>query len=179
MIEIELKFRISDANQLQQKLLGAGFTKIDTKIQKDTYFNSPMRDFAKTDEALRIRIIDDFAELTYKGRKFSSNSKSRVELNTQVSSPNELKEILLALDFREVLTVEKIRTSYKNGKITATIDEIKGLGFFMEIETISSEETFEENEQLLLELCQSMGFDPKEQIRTSYLEMLLTKMGLE
>lgn len=55
MIEVEVKARVRDRDELVEKLrsLGAEMTRRDE--QRDTYFNSPHRDFARTDEALRIR----------------------------------------------------------------------------------------------------------------------------
>ena len=55
MIEVEAKAKINDFNETRDKIknLGAKLTKIEH--QEDLYFNSPTVDFARTDEALRIR----------------------------------------------------------------------------------------------------------------------------
>jgi len=76
-IEIEVKAYAEDLAAIETRLqrLGAVFT--GAVHQTDRYFNHPQRDFAQTDEALRIRIADDRAFMTYKGRKFDRLSKTR------------------------------------------------------------------------------------------------------
>ncbi|MDQ1251406.1 MAG: adenylate cyclase, class 2, partial [Euryarchaeota archaeon] len=63
MIEVEVKVR-ADHEQIRPILKKIGAVKIKTEIQSDTYFAAPHRDFAKTDEALRIRSLDDHSVLT-------------------------------------------------------------------------------------------------------------------
>ena len=49
--------------------------------QVDTYFSHPARDFAATDEALRIRSIDQENFVTYKGPKLDATTKTRREID--------------------------------------------------------------------------------------------------
>lgn len=55
MIEVEVKAHVSDFKGVKQRLIEIGAERIGEEHQEDTYFNAPHRDFAKTDEALRIR----------------------------------------------------------------------------------------------------------------------------
>ncbi len=56
MIEIEVKVRV-DHSKARSILKNIGATKIGVENQSDIYFAAPHRDFAKTDEALRIRSL--------------------------------------------------------------------------------------------------------------------------
>ncbi|MFX1418019.1 MAG: CYTH domain-containing protein, partial [Promethearchaeota archaeon] len=62
MIEVEIKVRISDPELILKKFKeNNGIYKISL-IHEDTYFNMPagLRDFKKTDEALRLRKSIEF-----------------------------------------------------------------------------------------------------------------------
>ena len=54
MIEVEVKARRGP--EVLDKILVMGALFKGTEHHHDIYFNSPKRDFRKTDEALRIRI---------------------------------------------------------------------------------------------------------------------------
>ena len=55
MIEVEVKAKIDNFEDMRKKLNDLGAIKTKEEFQEDIYFNSPIVDFAKTDEALRIR----------------------------------------------------------------------------------------------------------------------------
>lgn len=115
MIEVEVKARVRDRDELVEKLrsLGAEMTRRDE--QRDTYFNSPHRDFARTDEALRIRKTGGRAFITYKGPKIDERSKTRKELEMEVDDPETAAGILEALGFFRAREVIKVRETYRLG----------------------------------------------------------------
>lgn len=178
MIEVEVKGYADDSifERVREE-----FELIRKEHHEDTYYQHPCRDFAETDEALRIRIrrFDGHFEafLTYKGPKLDSTSKTREEIEVPINDPDEHTRILEALGFREVLTVEKVREKYYVEKgITITLDEVEGLGKFIEAEAVTEDrdkvpELVERLRKLLLEL----GVTRFE--RRSYLELLLEKEG--
>ena len=58
-IEVELKLKIKNKKELEQKLLELGFSAGDMVSESDTYYTSEHHDFAGLDEALRIRSIEN------------------------------------------------------------------------------------------------------------------------
>ncbi len=80
MLEVEMKFRVDDVAALRALLAHMTLERLPTENHVDTYFRHPVRDFAKTDEAFRCRIVDDRAWLTYKGPRLDATTKSREEL---------------------------------------------------------------------------------------------------
>ena len=84
MIEVEVKAKIDNFEDMREKLNNLGAVKTKEEFQEDIYFNSPIVDFAKTDEALRIRTTKQNNEkhifITYKGAKIDSKSKTREEI---------------------------------------------------------------------------------------------------
>lgn len=174
MIEVEVKVKV-DHEKVRPILKKIGAAKVKTEIQSDTYFAAPHRDFAKTDEALRIRSLDGQAVLTYKGPKLDEVSKTRKELETPVDELT-ITRILHALGFTEAGIVRKIREVYRTEGITVSLDAVEGLGEFLEVEIMAeSEKELEPARHKLFDLLKQFGFDKEDSIRTSYLEMVLEK----
>lgn len=172
MIEIEVKAR-ADHKHAKELLLGMGARFIGVQNHCDTYFNAPHRDFAETDEALRIRSVDGRSVLTYKGKKLNTVSKTREEFETEVDGMNA-RSILLALGFYEAGVVRKTREIFSFKELTICLDSVKGIGEFMEVE-ITAESDIEFHNERIFAFLEKFGIREKDSIRTSYLEMVLEK----
>jgi adenylate cyclase class 2 len=174
MIEIEVKVRVdhSKAYPILEKI---GAVKLGVESQFDIYFAAPHRDFAKTDEALRIRSLNNQAVMTYKGPKLDGISKTREEFETPVDEVTAI-QILHALGFSEAGVVRKKREVLRKGEITVCLDAVEGLGEFLEVEIVAENENeLETSRAKLFELLKQFGAGKKDSIRTSYLEMVLEK----
>lgn len=147
--------------------------------QVDTYFDAPHRDFAETDEALRVRRVTKDGEtssrITYKGPLVEAESKTRAEIETGVDNGEDATAIFEQLGFTAAETVEKTRERYVYDDYTVVLDDVTGLGEYVEVET----ETIEDNDALdearagAFDLLRLLDLDPDDQIRTSYLGLLL------
>lgn len=174
MIEIEVKVR-TDHSKARIILKKIGAVKRGVESQSDVYFAAPYRDFAKTDEALRIRSLNDHTVLTYKSPKLDDISKTREEFETLVEEAATIK-ILRALGFSEAGIVRKQREIFSAGEITICLDLVEGLGEFLEVEIVAeNEKDLEISRAKLFELLKQFGAGEKDSIRTSYLEMILGK----
>jgi adenylate cyclase class 2 len=167
MIEVEVKARCDP--EVADKILAMGAVLKGTEHHHDIYFNSPMRDFRITDEALRIRIKEEGARLTYKGPKLDSLTKSRLELTAEVEDPTAMEKILAELGFSPSGEVRKRRIKYILDEITFALDDVEGLGTFLEIEA-PAEDDWTDKQERVLEILQCLGLG--ESIRKSYLELL-------
>ncbi len=179
MIEIEIKAKLTELQYLNVKTyLDTNFTYNGSVGETDLYFNGIDRDFAKTDEAFRIRkeVKNDITTvyITYKGSKLSKNIKARQELEVAVADYDTMLKITKALGFKEVATVEKQRHYYKSGDITATLDNVTRLGYFIELEMLALEtDDLTKYSDLLFSLLDKLGIEKSAATNTSYLEMLL------
>ena len=76
-------------------------------------FNAPDRDFAQTDEALRIRRVGSFNFLTYKGPKQDRQTKTRTEIEVALAPGPEaaeaMSQLVTRLGYRPVAVVAKTR----------------------------------------------------------------------
>ena len=172
MIEVEVKVR-ANLEEVEKQLLKLGAHFGGEIYEEDLYFNSPFRDFSLSDEALRIRFQGKKGLFTYKGPKLDPISKSREEIEVEVSDPSKLRGILLKLGFKEAGWVKKRRKKFELDSFRVFLDEVEGLGGFVEIET-KAEGPYEELLQKALKLLEKLGLKG-ELIRESYLELLLKK----
>jgi adenylate cyclase class 2 len=181
-LEIEQKFRVDDPAALRAKLTELGATFRPEIVQRDAYFNHPARDFAVTDEALRIRSVGDENVITYKGKKLGGGVKTRREIELPVGSGHEtaeqLGEMLTLLGFRPSAVVEKHRTP---GELTLdgvhyelALDEVEGIGTFFEAELVVEDSEREQAQARIHALQERLGLEMVE--TRSYLEMVLERI---
>ncbi len=178
MYEVELKVR-ADHGPVRDRLDALGARHVGAVVQTDTYYDAPHREFAETDEALRIRQEvpadgDQQAYLTYKGPLVDEQSKTREEAETAVADGAAAADILAGLGFEPAATVRKERDQYAIGEQTVTLDAVEGLGEFVEVETeVESADEVDPAREEATELLGRLGLDPADGIRTSYLGLLL------
>lgn len=179
MIEVEVKAKIKSFDLMKNQLTEVGAEKTHVEHQEDKYFNSPVRDFSKTDEALRIRevTIDKSSEtfITYKGPKIDENSKTRKEVEVKIEDSDKIIDIFKSLSFIEANKVVKDRTIYKLEQYIISLDDVVGLGPYMEIETALEEGSeYPAEVEKIFDIFKKLGIvDGFE--RTSYLELLELK----
>jgi len=176
MIEVEVKARINDQKQAERSIIALGASPIGIETQADTYYSVPYRDFAKTDEALRIRVQNNKYFFTYKGPKMDSISKTRKEYEVEVNDADLLGNILSSMSFIPVATIVKKRKKYRLGDFIISLDEVRNLGDFMEVEvSIRDSKSHEEKLESVFRVFEKLGIGREASIRKSYLEMILEK----
>ncbi|MCS7130228.1 MAG: class IV adenylate cyclase [Archaeoglobaceae archaeon] len=163
-MEVEAKFRLKPGVEEKIKKIAKFF---EEKEEFDVYLNHPCRDFAKTDEALRLR-VEKKVKLTYKGPKIDAETKSREEVNVVVNDFEETLKLLEFLGFKKFRTVKKLRKIYRMDNAIICVDSVEGLGDFIEIEVEGGLEKKEE----IFKIAEMLGYTKAESVRLSYLEML-------
>lgn len=179
--EVELKFPLADHDGIRSSLEQLRATPGEPVEQTDLYFAHPLRDFAATDEAFRLRSIGEENRITYKGPVVDPHAKTRREIELQFEPGEDaraaLGEMLTILGFREVRSVAKTRQpwhlEWEGRTLELALDEVEGLGRFVEIETITEEADRDAARDSLLRLAAQLGLHNPE--RRSYLCLLLAK----
>ena len=176
MIEVEVKAKINSFEEIEDKLAQIGAVKTKDEFQEDIYFNSPVVDFAQTDEALRIRTTKQKSKtnifITYKGPKIDSASKTRKEIEMGIDNSRQCCEIFEAIGFRKVRTVRKNRQYFSYENFEISLDDIEGLDPYMEIEiALDDGEDYSEAQNSIFKLFEKLGITDGFE-RTSYLELL-------
>ena len=115
-IEVEQKFRVADVTALERRLTSLGTERGATESQVDSYFAHPQRDFAQTDEALRLRRVGQRNYVTYKGPKLDTTTKTRHEIELELprgeGAARDAAKLFELLSFQRVTDVCKQRVHY-------------------------------------------------------------------
>ena len=132
--EVEVKAR-AEPEEVRRRLAELGARPVGVEEQKDVYFEHPCRSLLAGDEALRLRVAGERAELTYKGPRKPGCAKSRLEVTVPVGDAAAAKTLLELLGFREAVRVRKRRELYMLGDVEVALDTVEGLGAFVELES--------------------------------------------
>lgn len=189
MYEVEIKVAAA-VDAVRERLRDADAERVGARRQRDVYYDAPHRDFAETDEAVRIRHETELVagigsaatadgpettKLTYKGPLIDEGSKTRVEHETEVIDSEATAGVFTELGFEPAATVEKHREFWSYEAFTVTLDTVTDLGEFIEIElAVDDENAIESTRDDALAALEALGIDTSTQIRTSYLELLLS-----
>jgi adenylate cyclase, class 2 len=178
--EVEVKYRAVDHDHLVECLLQAGAVAGPVVDHVDTYFSHPVRDFARTNEAFRIRRLGQENRITYKGPRRSGPTKTREEIEIPVApGPDQFERLLKLLEnlgFRPIATVRKRRESFHlafhEHELEIALDTAEGLGPFAEIEALArGEADLPAAQKAVLTLAGCLGLTEVEP--RSYLKMVL------
>ena len=171
MIEVEVKAKIADFKDMEKRLLKLGAVRDKVEFQEDIYFKSPIVDFKKTDEALRIRTTNNNTFITYKGPKLNMKAKTRKEVEMIVEDADKAKDILEEIGFKPSLTVRKKRKYYTYKEFEVSLDDVEGLNPYMEIEICLDNDNYIESQNKIFELFEKLGVEDGFETK-SYLELL-------
>jgi adenylate cyclase, class 2 len=203
--EVEQKYPLADVAAVEAALARLGATWHATVEQVDRYFNHPCRDFAATDEALRLRRTDQALAITWKGPRLDATAKTRRELELPLAEAavpaaavaeaavpaaalshaavpatlDSWTELLEALGFRQVREVAKQRrvahVAWQGAAIEVALDHVAGLGNFLELELQAEAAGIAVAATRIESLARELGCTAAE--RRSYLEMLIEQRG--
>src|SRR5271166_521604 len=108
-----MKFPLAESLTLLDRLRQRGTSGTEVLHEADHYFNAPDRNFARTDEALRIRRIGAANRVTYKGPKLDAETKTRTEIEVGLAegdqAASDFARLVIHLGYRLVAIVRKQR----------------------------------------------------------------------
>lgn len=182
--EVELKFHVDDPYRLEKRLVELGFQQSACQQHEDIYLRHPCRDFKKTDEAFRIRRVDQAACFTYKGPRQSTTVKIReeIELPIDVNQLVQWRTMVERLGFTPLPPVRKLRRIFvsnlvRYAELSVVIDDVQQLGIFAEVEqVVTSEQSLEAARTAVTDLSGLLGLHNAEP--RSYLDQLLQRLGI-
>jgi len=167
-LNVEIKAKCADTKFVREILLENGGEYKGTDEQEDTYFNVP-------DGRLKLRIgpIEN-SLIFYKRTNKEGPKTSEVTMADAMADGNNLKQVLAkALGIKVI--VAKSREIYFIDNVKFHIDEVPGLGNFVEIEAIDKDGNIGQTK--LDEQCRHyielLGIKDVDLISVSYSDMLL------
>lgn len=139
-MEIEKKYRVTSHKPYLETAIQNGFKLSKEKHQIDTYFIVNKRFNDGTQHYLRIREdkIDNSFSVDYHR---ALNDLETEEFEVIINDKAKMVQILNFLGQELVCIIDKKRMVYKLGRVSLVFDEVKNLGFFIEIEIEGKMET--------------------------------------
>ncbi len=164
MKNIEIKARCADPEAVRRSLAERKIPLIRQMRQIDTYFVVPRG-------RLKLRVTDAVAELIQYHRPDELTAHASDYLIVPVAEPVLLNQALdRALGIRGV--VAKRRELYLWGNTRVHLDEVEGLGTFLELETVITTQTEEEGVTECRAVQSALGVQNQDLVSGSYVDLL-------
>ena len=166
---IEIKARIESVEAVLPQVKAIAESGPTEIVQDDTFFNCP-------NGRLKLRAFSETAgELIFYQRPDQAGPKESFYVISQTASPNTLREVL-SLAYGASGRVRKRRTLFMVGRTRVHLDRVEGLGDFLELEVVLSEdETTESGVKVAHELLAKLGISTKQLIEGAYIDLLRPK----
>ena len=173
MIEIESKFKLASditRDNLIAILKSQFIAPISSKRQIDTVFLLPEQVDAPIvpgSKIMRVRDVlnPETSELQRSLMTLKVEGQIKLVSNEYefvVSDGNAARQMLAALGWQEIVTVDKIRLESKTEKYTICIDEVAGLGLFIELEVLTEDSADVKNiQQQMCNFLKNLDIDGK------------------
>jgi len=163
---VEIKARIDSVDALLPRaraIADEGPTEI---LQDDTFFSC-------SNGRLKLRAFSESSgELIFYRRPDQAGPKESFYVISPTASPNTLREAL-TLAYGQNGRVRKHRTLFMVGRTRVHLDRVEGLGDFLELEVVLSEnETTESGVKVAHELLAQLGISPQQLIDGGYIDLL-------
>ncbi|MFY7069703.1 class IV adenylate cyclase [Nocardiopsis changdeensis] len=182
-MEIERKRVLEERGALERRLEESGFASAGSAVEVDTYYSRPDVDFLETVECLRVRAKEDRCEITYKPASDGNTSSAegviaKRETNVALADGGEAEHahrLLEALGMVLLVRVEKVRTCYRAPRrpgLAVVVDEVAGVGSFVETEIVSAD-AWEEVARRLEETERLLGLEALPVVAVPYRDLVL------
>lgn len=169
---IEIKARARDFEGIKSRAEGLSDTPVQIIPQEDIFFNVEKG-------RLKLRILSpDQAQLIFYTRPDQEGPKRSEYHLTHSSDPVNLKRVLeLAYGIRGV--VRKTRYLYLVRQTRVHLDDVEGLGRFMELEVVLEEgQSDAEGQHIAEELMSALGVERGDLIDGAYMDLLERPSGV-
>ena len=165
-VNIEIKARVEDIDVLRARAEALSDTPVKVIPQEDTFFNTE-----KGRLKLRVQAPDEGYLIYYERPDQDGPKRSDYHL-AKTNEPGNLKTALaLALGVRGV--VKKTRYLYMVGQTRIHLDDVAGLGHFMELEVVMREgQSDAEGQAIANDVMRQLGIREEALIEGAYMDLI-------
>ena len=163
---IEVKARVHDFEEIQRRAEQLSETPVEVIPQEDTFFHTAQG-------RLKLRLLSPSkGQLIYYTRPDQEGPKRSDYQISVTSNPYDLRRVLeLAYGIRG--TVKKTRYLYLVGQTRVHLDNVEGLGQFMELEVVLQEGQSEAEGLAIAEgLMAALGVERSDLLEGAYMDLL-------
>ena len=185
MREIEIKARVADKAILLAVLKRQNITVSEPVTHHDRVFglaDASGGDGDNSEPWLRIRTEtrDDEISHIFTLKKSITNQMDSIEHETEVVDAAELEKIILHSGFTPYSDLTKTRQKAHMGDIEICIDTIKGLGDFIEVEKLTTEDVdYESVAEELWKILEGFGVQRADHVTDGYDVLMRKHDGLD
>lgn len=173
MWEYEFKIKLSDFENVKKRLESLTQFPPEMIFKRDLYFG-----LNKT-SLFRLRTLESAGEtkflVTLKDKRIFNGCELNSETEFSIDSPSKFEEFCRKLNFEKVIEKTKKTTLYRLGEWNIELNEVDGLGLFLEAERLYEREPtvkdWEQEKKVLLQKLDLVGHEPE--IRP-YTELLVS-----
>ena len=144
MHEVEVKARVTDLGAVIASLAEQGCVLSPVVEERDTLYArvvGTLDEYNRNADFLRIRERGDgkviFTLKHHPERHEGRPDSMPLEHETEIGSRDEMEHALLLMGYHEAVRVSKVRRKGRFGKWEVCLDEVEGLGAFIELEELT------------------------------------------
>jgi predicted adenylyl cyclase CyaB len=170
---IEVKARARNFAEIKTRAEKLSDTRVEVIPQEDTFFNTPQG-------RLKLRVLlGEKGQLIYYTRPDQEGPKRSDYHISYTADPANLKRVLeLAYGIRGV--IRKTRYLYLVGQTRVHLDDVDGLGQFMELEVVMREgQTDAEGQAIAEGLLERLGVEKSDLLEGAYMDLLESSTDFE
>jgi len=163
---IEIKARVSDPAALQEKVQVISDTAGQRVPQEDIFFHAPQG-------RLKLRILaEDRGQLIYYERPDSAGPKQSDYFISRTAEPRTLQDVL-SRTYGVRGVVRKERWLFWVGNTRIHLDQVEGLGSFLEFEVVLSDgQSIEQGRAIAADLMGRLDIAEVDLIDAAYIDLL-------
>ena len=175
MIEVETKVKVFDLEKCKNKIVEISKYK-GRQIKIDDYYTlENLKNYPK--KSLRIRNHDGKWEINFKKRiDYKNGIYAKKETEFNVKNSEDFLKLIEDFGFKKWLRKEKITYLYEiKNNFHIELNEVKGLGWFMEIEYLTDEKGINKARNEISNLMNKLGIERKLIVKEGYTKLLWDK----
>ncbi len=142
MRELEIKARVDDADALRERLDKLGIQLSDVIVQQDVVYGWPGAEKNPAEHNwLRIRTENETKHL-FTIKRSVSGQLDNIEYETEICDPHAMSEAIALMGYKKWSEINKKRQKVRfptDEIIELCLDEIEGLGTYIELEKMVDE----------------------------------------
>lgn len=177
--EVEIRVKLLNSDEVEKFFYDNHISKTYESHQTDTYFDNPECTFFADPDCVYkwLRVRDENGKLTLNFKHWLPEKEPIKtycdETEFQLSNIDEMKDYLPKLGlksegFEPIMVVDKIRRSYIYKNCEISIDKVKDLGNYIEIEYKGESDDVEEIQDLLRSVLKEMNVSAGEMDHKGY-----------
>lgn len=169
MKEVEVKAKVKNLKELEEKLVRLGCKFGEVLNDKNKIFVSTDRDFAEFQtDANFVRIRNRNGKIILTLKRPLSNELDCIEKEVIINDAEEMQGILELSGYHFVIEYSGKRRKTKYQDMTICLDELEELGSFVEVEKMTEEEDSGQVQKELFEFLKTLGVKEEDRVTRGY-----------